>query len=345
VPVSIIILNYNGKEFLGDCLNSVLKQDYGDFEIILFDNNSEDGSADFARKNFEKAGIKVVTSDVNLGFAGGNNEALKSASGDLIVLLNNDTIVEENWLSELVKTVTSDESVGIAQSLVITEGIPMKYYEKNGTINLFGHNIMEVFEIGEDGTGEIFQANGCSLIVKRKILEETGGLFPDEYFAYAEDSYLSFKVVFAGYKILHTSKSVVRHKGGATMRKYKSEAVTFYQERNRILNFLIFFSKSFRRKYCLLLWMNIKIKVLYSLFTGKYSFKGIAGAYIWIFKNRKWIRTKRLELEKIKKVNEKQVISMLSGKYANGYNFIEKYLNFISVTYLKLAGIKTREML
>ncbi|MDD5361713.1 MAG: glycosyltransferase family 2 protein [Ignavibacteria bacterium] len=345
MKASIIILNYNGKEFLKDCINSVLSQSYNDFEAILFDNNSSDGSPDFVKENFRDERIKVIISEKNLGFAGGNNKAYESTQGELIVLLNNDTVVEKDWLSELVKTVTADEETGMAQSLVITEGIPLKYYEKNGTINLFGHNIMGVFDIGTDGIGEIFQANGCSLIVRRKILDETGGLFPDEFFAYAEDSHLSFKVIFAGYKILHTSKSVVRHKGGATMKKYKNEMVTFYQERNRILNFLIFFSRSFRRKYFLLLWMNIKIKILYSLFTGKYSFKGIVKAYIWIYKNRKWIEAKRNELEKIKKVNESSVIAMLSGRYANGYNIIEKYFNFISLTYLKLVKIKTRELI
>jgi GT2 family glycosyltransferase len=345
MKVSIIILNFNGKEFLKDCINSVLSQSYNDFEVILFDNNSSDGSPDYIKENFHDERIRVIISDKNLGFAGGNNKAYESATGELIVLLNNDTTVEKDWLSELVKTIASDEEVGMAQSLVITEGISLKYYEKNGTINLFGHNIMEVFDIGNDGVGEIFQANGCSLIVKRKILDETGGLFPDEYFAYAEDSYLSFKVKFAGYKILHTSNSVVRHKGGATMKKYKNEMVTFYQERNRILNFFIFFSRSFRRKYFLLLWMNIKIKILYSLFTRKYAFKGLVRAYAWIFKNRKWIESKRNELEGIKKVDESSVIAMLSGRYANGYNIIEKYFNFISLTYLKLVKIKTRELI
>jgi GT2 family glycosyltransferase len=183
--VSILILNYNGKEYLEECLLSVLSQSYTDFEIILYDNCSSDGSVEYVKENFNDKRIKTISSEINHGFAGGNNEALKYASGDLIVLLNNDTVVDKEWLSELIKCLNESENAGMVQSLVITEGIPKKYYEKNGTINLFGHNIMEVFEIDKNGIGEIFQVNGCSLIIKKKLLDVIGGLFPYEYFAYA----------------------------------------------------------------------------------------------------------------------------------------------------------------
>ena len=342
--VSVIVLNYNGKEYLYDCLSSLLDQSYSDFELILFDNFSKDDSVKFVNDNFVSNKIKVVASDVNLGFAGGNNEALKHANGELIVLLNNDTTVHREWLSELVKCVESSDDIGMAQSLVLTEGIPSRYYEKNGTINLFGHNIMEVFDIKNNGLGEIFQVNGCSLIVKKCVLDKVGGLFPGEYFAYAEDTYLSFKVKFAGYKIYHNSKSIVHHKGSATMKKYKSEFVTFHQERNRLLNFLVFFSATFRRKYYPLLLMNLILKSIYSLFLKKYSLKGIFKAYSWMIKNSDWIESKRKELDHIKTVNENDIIKCLSGKVANGDNIIERLLNGISLTYLRLVNIKVLEL-
>jgi hypothetical protein len=342
--VSVIILNYNGREYLYDCLNSLLNQSYTDFELILFDNFSTDDSVKFVHDNFDSCKLKIVTSEMNLGFAGGNNEALKYANGDLIVLLNNDTVVEKDWLSELVKCVNSSEDIGMVQSLVLTEGIPLKYYKMNGTINLFGHNIMEVFDIQENGLGEIFQVNGCSLIIKKRILDEIGGLFPDEYFAYAEDTYLSFKVKFAGYKNYHNSKSIVHHKGSATMKKYKSEFITFHQERNRLLNFLIFFSVTFRRKYYPLLLMNFSLKIISSVFLRKYSIKGIIKAYLWLFNNHGWIESKRKEMNSIKVVNEHEVIKFLSGKIVNGDNLLEKLLNKISLTYLKLVKIKVLEL-
>lgn len=344
MKVSILILNYNGKEFLKDCISSVLEQSFRDFEIILYDNFSTDGSVEYARENFKDARINVIVGEKNLGFAGGNNEALKHARGEMIVLLNNDTVVEANWLEELVRCINEEENAGMVQSLVITEGIPMKYYEKNGTINLFGHNIMEVFDIGSNGIGEIFQVNGCSLIIRRELLDKLGGLFPYEYFAYAEDTYLSFKVKFAGYKIYHNAKSVVHHKGSGTMKKYQNEFITFYQERNRLLNFLIFFSDVFRRKYYPLLAYNLYLKLSYSILTRRYSLKGILKAYGWIIKNGEKIEDERNKVRTIKEVNEEEVLKYLSGKAANGDNPIEKALNAVMLFYLRLVNIKVTEL-
>jgi GT2 family glycosyltransferase len=342
--VSIIILNYNGKEYLSDCLNSILCQSYQDFEIILFDNFSSDDSVKYVNENFSNERLSVITSERNYGFAGGNNEALKYSKGDLIVLLNNDTIVDKDWLSELVKGINISEDIGMVQSLVLTDGIPLKYYEKNGTINLFGHNIMEVFEIQNSGIGEIFQINGCSLIIRKCVLAKINGLFLSEYFAYAEDTFLSFKVKFAGYKILHNAKSIVHHRGSATMKKYKNEFITFHQERNRLLNFMIFFSDSFRRKYYPLLLINFTLKMVYSFFLRRYSMKGIIKSYLWLMKNSEWIEAKRTEINKIKIRNEDEILKCLSGKFANGDNLVEKILNKMSLIYLKLVNLKVIEL-
>ena len=344
MKISVIILNYNGKKFLEGCLNSVLAQTYTDFEIVFVDNGSSDGSIDYLRQNFNDKRIKIIETGKNLGFAGGNNLGFQHSEGEYIVLLNNDTIAEKDWLQYLFNTINSDENTGIVQSLVRTDGIPEKYYLKNGTLNLLGHNIMEVFDINENGTGEIFQANGCSMIIRKKLLDSFGGFFLDEYFAYAEDSYLSFKVKFAGLKIMHTSKSVVRHFGSATTKDYKSSFRTFLQERNRLLNFLIFFSKSFRLKYYPVLIFNLKLKLLMSLLPGKYSFKGVLKAYVWLVKNRKWIKEQRENAERYKKIDERKVLIYLSGKVFNGENFIERFINFFSLMYCRIVNIKVIEL-
>lgn len=342
--ISIIILNYNGKKFLGDCIKSVLMQSYSDFEIIFVDNGSTDGSIDFVKSNFNDTRLKCYSTGENIGFAGGNNYGLKYAEGEYIVLLNNDTVADKNWLKNLFEVISKNKNSGAVQSLVITEGIPLKYYEINGTLNLFGHNIMEVFPIGEDGIGNIFQVTGCSLITRKKMIEEIGGLFLDEYFMYAEDSYFSFKLKFAGFDILHNSNSVVHHKGNATSKDFKNSLVTFYQERNRILNFLLFFSNKFLLKYFPLLLFNLKIKLIYSILTGKYSFYGILKAYLWFIKNIKWIKLQRKETAKYKKVNEEEIIKLLSCKMSNGNNLFDKLLNFTSLLYCKITRIKVIEL-
>ena len=337
--ISIIILNYNGKSLLKGCLDSVLVQSFNDFEILLVDNNSTDDSIDFVKKHYSDQRIKIIQSDKNLGFADGNNLGLKNASGEYIVLLNNDTVVDKDWLKYLYELINSDKTIGVAQSLVITEGIPSKYYEENGTVNLLGHNIMEVFDIGEDGIGEILQATGCSLITRKSLLDEIGGLFLDEYFAYAEDTYLCFKVKFFGKRIMHTSKSLVHHKGNATFKKHKSSSLYFYQERNRLLNFLLFFSKPILIKYIPYLIFNFFMKLFASLFVTKYSARGLIKAYFWLTTHYKWIKEQRHNLNKLKTVDDYDVLKFLSGKIFNGDSFLERVINYFSLTYCRLTRI------
>jgi GT2 family glycosyltransferase len=206
-PVSIIILNYNGKQFLKDCLESVLTQSYPEFEIIFFDNNSADGSAAYVRENFTGSRIKIVESKINLGFAGGNNEALKHCANDLIVLLNNDTTAEKDWLRFLVEAVSNKNT--IASSFVITEGIPEKYYDTNGSVSYLMYNIMNVFENPEDE----FYPNGCSLIFRKS---ETGEPFDSDYFYYGEDVYLGLRARFTGMRVKFVKESIVHHFGGGS---------------------------------------------------------------------------------------------------------------------------------
>ncbi|MEO8209284.1 MAG: glycosyltransferase family 2 protein [bacterium] len=337
------MVNYNGKKFLKDCLDSLLKQSFTDFEIIFVDNNSSDASYEYVRDNFESDRIKVYKTKKNLGFAGGNNFGYKYCSGDYIVLLNNDTVVEKDWLKNLLECISIDSKTGIAQSLVLTEGIPKKYYEKNGTINLLGHNIMEVFEIDKNAIGEIFQANGCSLIIRKKLVDELAGLFPDEYFAYSEDTFLCFKVKFAGLKIMHTSKSVVYHKGGGASMNNKSSFLYFYQERNRLLNFLIFFPRSFIIKYIPFLIFNFFLKLFASLVSKKYSAAQLVKAYLWLLSNHRWIQNERKNLNSIKKVSDDNVLKFLSGKIFNNGNIFEKFVNSVSLFYCRLTGIRVIE--
>jgi GT2 family glycosyltransferase len=343
MDVSIIIINYNGKFLLKDCIQSVLAQSYQDFEIILIDNASTDGSFEFMKETFDNPKIKIYGTESNLGFAGGNNFGLIFTQSKYIVLLNNDTKVEKDWLKYLVETLESNENFGIVQSLVYTEGISLEYYEMNGTLNLLGHNIMRVFEIDENGTGEILQATGCSLIIRKEIIDKTGSLFPDEYFLYAEDSFLSFKTKFAGYKLVHTSKSIVHHIGNSATKNQKQSEIYYYQERNRLLNFLIFFNVFFIIRYIPILIVNFKLKFIYSIFSERYSIKELFHAYFWIIGNIRWIKNQRYEIKKLKMISDNEVLRCISGKYFNGNNYFEKSINFFFLLYCRLTAIKVTE--
>lgn len=341
--VSVIILNYNGKYFLSECIESVLYQSYTEFEIIFVDNGSSDGSVEFIKQRFNDERLKIYSTGKNLGFTGGNNFGFQYSQGDYIVLLNNDTVVEKNWLEELVNSVKNFKNAGLIQSLVLTEGISDRYYKKNGTINLLGHNIMEIFNIDEDGKGEIFLAGGSSLIFNKNILKKNNEIFPGEYFLYSEDTYLSFYSVFSGKKNYHTSKSVVHHKGSGTTKKEKNSKITFYQERNRILNFLIFFRTGILIRLIPYFFLNVLLKLIISLISSRYSFTGVLKSYFWILSNAGFIKSRRREIKKIKIAEDRDVLLFLSCKLFNGNNILEKIVNNISKTYCLITGLRTVE--
>jgi len=330
--VSIIILNYNGKQFLRDCISSVLKQQYSNFELVLFDNNSTDGSCEFVSETFTDNRFKLVRSKENLGFAGGNNEALRHCSNDLIVLLNNDTIVHDEWLRNLVNAV--NEGNTIASSFVITEGIPKKYYESNGSVSYLMYNIMNVFpDIGDE-----FYPNGCSAIFRQS---EVGIPFDSDYFFYGEDVYLGLKARFMGMKIKFVKDSVVDHKGSSTV--VATSFRTFYQERNKFLNLYTFFSLGFIIKMIPYITLNHTLRTIQAVFSKNISFVGVVKAYLWFYLNIPTILKKRKSLKTFKKLNEKEIIKYISSKVVNPDSSLAPILNPLSYLYSRLVGIKPVE--
>lgn len=331
--VSVVVLNYNGKEFLEACLKSVLAQAYEPFEVILVDNASSDGSVEYVRSRFPA--VEVVENEANLGFAEGNNRGVQHARGSLIVLLNNDTEVSSGWLSSLVQAV-EPEDVAIASSLIKTQGVPERDYLRNGTLNFMGQNIMRAF----DDPSDIFYCSGCSLIFKKGLI---GLPFDPDYFAYSEDAWLGFRVRFMGLKAKHSNDSKVEHFGSATTKKQASSFVTFYQERNRLLNSLTFFSFWTRIRWIPYFAFNGLAKLLLGLLGRRVSFLGLMRAYGWLLFHPLIIARKRKALRVNQKVNEREVIQLMSGKLTNGDSGAARFLNSLSLLYCRLVGLKTIE--
>lgn len=331
-PVSIIILNFNGKEYLLNCISAVLSQSYENFEIIFFDNGSSDRSAEFVRTPFNDSRIKIIESKSNLGFAGGNNEAVRHSKNDLVVLLNNDTVVDKDWLKFLVNAVKEKNT--IASSFVETEGVNPKYYETNGSVSFGMYNVMNIFGDIEDE----FYPNGCSMIFRKS---EISPPFDSDYFYYSEDLYLGLKARFSDMKIKFIKESKVKHFGGRASTQNKMR--TFYQERNRWLNLYTFFSLWFIIRILPIISLVKTAKLFQSVFSSKYSFPGVIKSYFWFYFHIPAILRKRKELKVIKKVSEKQVIRYMTSKLLNHEKPFSRFINRFSYLYSRLMGIKTIE--
>jgi len=237
--VSIVIVNYNGEIFLKKCLTSVLKTNYPNIEVIVVDNGSTDGSSQLLRSLASESRIKVIMSKTNLGFAEGNNIGIQLATGDYIVFLNSDTIVEPNWITELINVLESDFTIGAAQSKLLLMDSPSRLDSAGNFSNFYGDTFARGLSEKDEGQylcEEIFTCKGASMIIRNKILEKIGA-FDSDYFTYYEDTDLCWRIRLAGYKIMFVPASIVYHKGSGSIPIVGDKSFFFQvylMKRNRI---------------------------------------------------------------------------------------------------------------
>lgn len=242
--VSIIIVNWNGEDVIGECLSSLFQQDYKNIEVIVLDNDSKDRSKDIIKKKFKN--VKLIESDKNLGFAEGNNVAVKQAKGEYILLLNSDATVTGNLLTILINQLNKDKKIGIIQPKILYKSNSL---HKDGVINSIGAfftNTGFLYYVGYgkkaniplyDNEREIFSAYGACMLIRKKVIEEVG-LFDSDFFLYFEETDFCIRVWLAGWKIVYTPWSVVYHMGGVSARKFGKDKVFFHSFKNRICCYL-----------------------------------------------------------------------------------------------------------
>ncbi len=226
--VSIIVVNYNGKPYLDKCIKSLLKLNFPkkEYEIIVVDNNSPDESWKIAEKYKQ---VKLIRNKENTGFSGGNNIGFNASKGKYVALLNNDAEVDKEWLNELLKPFKENE-VGATTSIV--------YYGKNlkkYNIPWFsGSKIYPMHFVKHDYLGHKAGYSdypcGCSMMIKKDIVNKIGCLFDEKFFMYTEDADLGIRLRKHGYKIFYNPKAIAYHH---IDRDRLSKNEVYYSFRNR----------------------------------------------------------------------------------------------------------------
>jgi GT2 family glycosyltransferase len=229
--ISVIVVSFNGRRFLHDCLEALSRQTYPHYEIIFVDNGSADSSVLFVRESYP--GIKIVELSENRGFAGGNAAGLKVAEGDLIALLNNDARPEAKWLENLVVPMLHDPKVGIcASKLLLDDGTDKINSAGDGVTTAgVGFNRGLGQEAACYGSSDlVFGACAAAVLYRRRMLDEVGFL-DEDFFLYDEDTDLNFRAQLAGWKCVYVHDAVVRHKLNATSGRM-SDVSVYYHTRN-----------------------------------------------------------------------------------------------------------------
>jgi GT2 family glycosyltransferase len=246
--ISVIIVNWNRRELLRASLASVSRQQGAEFEVIVVDNGSTDGSADLAEREF---GCRVIRNPDNRGFCAANNQGIAAARGDFVALLNNDAEAEPGWLAALRAVFDERPEIGMAASKILV-------YEDPQRIDKAGHLIYPDGQNRGRGTGTIDRGqfdsleeclwpDGCAAMYRKRMLDQIGG-FDEDFFAYADDAELGLRARIGGWRCLYVPDAVVRHHRGATLGLGSARRLELI-ERNRVLLAAKLFPWS-------LLWLN-----------------------------------------------------------------------------------------
>ena len=233
--VSIVIPNWNGKKFLVPCLDSLLGQTYRNFEIIVVDNGSKDGSIDLLKEQY--AGVKLLALQHNTGFSFAVNRGIESSQGEYIALINNDTTVDKQWLEKMVLALQNNLGIGSVACKMLSLADPTIFDGAGDGLRRgclparIGHGEKDIGQF--DNERYVLGACGGAALYRKNMLDEIG-LFDEDFFAYLEDVDLDLRAQSAGYKCLYIPEAIIYHLGCGTTGSGYSKLVVRLSCRNNI---------------------------------------------------------------------------------------------------------------
>lgn len=246
--VSVIIVNYNGKDYLCRCLASVFKNNYKNYEVIVVDNSSTDGSVDYIKKKFAKklGSLRLVELAKNYGPAKARNEGIKLSQGKCLAFLDNDTQVDKNWIIEALRLFRSNEKIGCVQCklLLLKEKNKFDYAGEYLSPSGFLTQRAKYGEIDKgqyDQQVEILAAKSAGMFIRKDVFEKIGG-FDEDYFIYMEETDLGWRSWLAGYKTVFCPHSVVYHEFATSAKVLSKDKhdynVRFHGAKNYLMTLL-----------------------------------------------------------------------------------------------------------
>jgi len=250
--VNIVVLNYNGKQCLPGCLKSLFQVDYPNFEIVVVDNNSDDGSLELARQSFSRA--TFIKNEQNLGFSAGNNVGIKYSlekMADFVFLLNNDTEVEKDFLKQLVQVAKINDA-GILGALIFS-GNNKDIWFSGGKIDWLRMKALNEQVLIKNNNNSPDFVSGCAMLVRAEVFAKIG-LFDEDFFLYWEDVDFSVRAKKAGFALSVVANSHVRHLELSENKKAKkiywlvlSSLIFFRKNSEKMLGFWVFVYTVLRR--------------------------------------------------------------------------------------------------
>ena len=317
VKVSVIIPHHGGFSILDDCISSLEKSDFKDYETIVVNNNSQDDSITKIKIKFPK--IKIISLKENLGYAGGCNMGALESNGKFILFLNNDTIHEPSWMQPLVDLMDSDSTIGSIQPKVRNINQNKKFDYAGGSggfIDVFCFpfirgrvfNHIEVDKGQYNNQTEIFWASGCAFITRKDIFLKI--LFDTRLFAYMEEIDYAWKLNLLGYRNLVEPKSTIYHDGGSFLTRNFMKS--YYNHRNSLILFLTNHNSIFMISLLIpKLFLELVSLLRYILILDFKGFSAQICSYLWLLMHPIYLMGRIYNINKIKKNSLYSIISKM----------------------------------
>lgn len=327
--VSVVVVNWNGKHLLDRCLVSLGSQIYPNKEIIVVDNGSTDGSVPYLRNHFPW--VVVMESASNVGYAGGCNLGARTAHGDYILLLNNDTRLAPDVLAYLADTLDTHPEVGAVSALAVKDLSDASQVRPGvTTLSVLGKHFAM-----DDSSQTAFYAPGACCMYRRELLAEP---YDAAYFAYDEDVYMSWFLRLIGYEVMVDFRARFEHYAYATSRRIKGYVV-FCAERNRWTNLLLFYENRTLAKLAPLILANICAKLLAAVEGLQPKLR----AYAWIVRHFREILVKRQVIQDRRAASDDLLTQHMTGRFAARTSTGGRLVNRVALGYLKIVRVPTSD--
>jgi GT2 family glycosyltransferase len=307
LKASIIIVNYNGLHFLKQCLNSLLKSNEGDTEIIVVDNASQDGSIEMINKYFPQ--VSLICLPENVGFGAGNNVGAREAHGEYLAFLNPDTVVEPGWLKGLIVPLEKNPLVGMTTSKILLMDKPDLINTCGNDVHISGLTLCRGLGAPASAYNQPADVNaisGAAFAIRRELFDKLGGFDPG-FFLYMEDTDLSLRARLAGFKIVFTPDSVIYHDYALRFGTNK----IYYQERNRYR--MLFKCFNWRTLFALIPVLLIAEFATWGfiLIQEPRNWRNKLRSYTWVFKHFNQIWISREQAQSLRTISDREVLPSL----------------------------------
>jgi len=303
--VSVVIPHFGGKEILSECLISLKNCTYPNLEIIVVDNDSPDDSIQYIKTNFPE--INLIQSEYNRGFAGGCNFGAQHAKGEYLLILNNDTTHEPDWIDHLVKRIESNISISAVQSKIKNDK-KRDYFDFAGACGGFMDKYCFPFARGriiytvEKDTGQydrackIFWASGTAFLTRKNIFNQLGG-FDETLFAHMEEIDYHWKCQLMGHEVWVEPLSIIYHKGAVTL-PVSSPKKTYLNYRNSLILLLTNYPASISFRLFFPRFFLECISLVKEILTFKWGHAfSIIKSWVWIIGHLGVLKKRRASLK------------------------------------------------